>query len=365
MGGKRAPFHVRSRKRSPFWQFAATIDGIEIRESLETRVADDPGKRKAGPEAGARYLFHCARLGSKATAGAVETDTMRLAGLYAETDLAARARKRGPRYADVEETRLARHVLTRFPTVDAITTRAWELAQQEMHEAGLKLATIQRVTVSLRLFLRYCAHMGAIPAVPTLVAPSNRDAASEAAERRPFTEGERDSFLATVAGMDARAHRIYTTLLYTALRKGGLEKMLPRWIDWRSGYVTYPAGELKTRKARSFYLHPKAQAAIREELAVRGDLRKDEPVFGPFDYDGHNSSKGRLGLFWTACRKAEIPLVGLTAHHVTRHTACTIAGNNGATLAELMALGGWDSPSMAMRYLHIDAKQSRGAVDRL
>ena len=365
MGGKRAPFHVRSRPGSPFWQFSTVIDGQKIRESLTTRVEEDPNQRKAGPEAGARYLHHCARIGAKAEAGAVETDTLRLLEQYVDTELAARARKRSDKYLETEETRLIRHVVPRFPTVDAITTRAWELAQAEIHAKGVKLATIQRVTVSLRMFLRYCAQIGAIAAAPTLTAPSGQEAASEASERRPFTEAERGAFLDAVGKLDPRAHRIYTTLLYTALRKGALEKLLPRWINWSTAYVTYPAGSLKNGKARSFYLHPLAQRAIKEELATRGDLRQDEPVFGSFDYDGHNSAKGRLGLFWTACRMAKIPLLDLTAHHVTRHTACTIAGNNGASLAELMALGGWETPAMACRYLHIDAKQSRAAVDRL
>lgn len=361
MGGRHAPFHVKARQGSPFWQFSCTIDGQSIREPLSTRVAEDPNKRKAGPEAGARYLHHCSRLGAKAQVGAVQTDTLILLEQYADTELAARSRKRGPRYAEIEETRIVRYVVERFPTVEAISTRTWNLAQADYHAKGIKLATLQRVTVSLRLFLRYCVGVGAIPALPQLAGPSGQEAAAEAPERRAFTEGERDRFLVAVRKLDARAHRVYTALLYTALRKGALEKMLPRWVDWKTGYVTYPAGVLKARKPRSFYLHPLARKAIRAEMS----LDPDRPIFGAFDYDGHNAKRGRIGLFWTACRSVKIPLRGLTAHHVTRHTACTIAGNNGATLAELMALGGWETPAMALKYMHIDAHQSRAAVEKL
>lgn len=357
MGGKRAAFHVKARAGSPFWQFHCTIDGQPIREALNVTIAEDPNKRKAGREAAARYLHHCARLGSKPAPVAVEQDTMTLLEQYVDTDLAARARKRGPRYAEIEETRLVKYVVPRFPLISMITRQTWEEAQGTMR--GVKLSTIQRVTVSLRLFLRYCVRIGAILALPMLTAPSGTEAAADASQRRAFTEGERDRFLREVRKLNARAGRVYTALLYTALRKGALEKMLPGWIDWRANRVTFPPGTLKSRKARSFWLHPLARKAIKAEMGFR---RNNLPVFGRFDYDSHNE---RSGLFWTACRRARIPFDGLTAHHVTRHTACTIAGNNGATLAELMALGGWDTPAMAMRYLHLDAQQGRKAVERL
>lgn len=362
MGGKRAPFHITERDGSPFWQFSATINGQSVRESLTTRIADDPNKRKAGPEAGARYHTHCSRLGAKAPPGVVETDTFALISLYVDTELAARARRRGERYAEIEETRLIRYVKTKFPTVDVITTRAWDIAQQEFHAKGVKLATLQRATVSLRMFLKWCAGVGAIVAVPHLNAPSGPEVALEAPERRALDEAERDRLLAELAKLDARAHRIYTALLYTALRKGALGKLVPRWI--RGDRVTFPTGTLKNKKPRSFFLHPKARAAIAAELLASGERGDDVPVFGPFDYDGHNGAK-RAGLFWTACRKAQIPLRGLTAHHVTRHTALTIAGNRGASLAALMALSGHETPAMVMRYLHLDAEQSRIAAELL
>ncbi len=355
MGGIRRPFHVRQKKGSSFWWADFTVGGDRFRFPLTVRRDDDRGK--ATQETGARWLEECARQGIKAE-GPRDADTGTLLVRYIETELAARARKRGARYAEIEELRLNLHVLPRFPVVSQITATTWDSAVEEMH-GSLKLDTIRKVTISCRLFLRWAARIGAIPLVPSLRAPAGEEVALETAERRAFTRGERDRFLAQ---LDARPHRIYTVLLYTALRKSALERMLPRWIDWQTGYVTFPAHAMKKRKSKSFYLHPLAQKAIKEELAGREpDLA---PVFGKFDYDGHNG-EARSGVFWTACRKANIPLDGLTAHHVCRHTAATIAGNDGASLAELMRLGGWDTAAMAMRYMHASDEQARKAVERL
>lgn len=365
MGGVRRPFHVRQKDGSPYWQLDCTIPGGDrVREALKTRIADDPDKRKADQEAGARWLALCRGAGLRPEAGS-EIGTAVLIAQYVETDLAARARKRGARYAEVEELRLNLHVQPRFASIQSITSASWKSAQDDMHEKGMKLDTIRKTTVSLRLFLRYCHGLGAISEIPTLTAPSGEEVALEAPDRRAFTEEERAAFLATMKKIDKRAHRVYTALLYTALRKSGLERMLPGWINWQTGFATFPASAMKKRKPRSFYLHPMAREAIRRELG--GRERDLKPIFGRFDYDGHgkNNAGERKGAFWKAIRAAGIDPDGLTAHHVTRHTACSIAGNNGATLAELMALGGWDTPAMAMRYFHADAKQAKGAIEKL
>ena len=46
-------------------------------------------------------------------------------------------------------------------------------------------------------------------------------------------------------------------------------------------------------------------------------------------------------------------------------TTATLAGDAGASLAELMALGRWSSPQMAMRYMHENAKRSKAALKKL
>jgi hypothetical protein len=56
---------------------------------------------------------------------------------------------------------------------------------------------------------------------------------------------------------------------------------------------------------------------------------------------------------------------GLTAHHVARHTGATLVSDAGASLAERMAAGGWESVQAAERYDHEDVERSRRALERL
>lgn len=359
----RQPFKVYPRPDHGNWWVNFRLNGKRFR--LDTGVArprGDVNEAEATRKGAALWLAECGRQGVEAALPeSIELDTLTMLGEWVDGPLADHARKRNPRYAAQIETDIARHVVPRFPLLTQITVDSWNQAQLDMQdeERPLSLRTCQRVTVSLRLFLKFCEKRRVLVG-PKLETATAEEVAATQKDRRPFTKSERDRFLRSMRRLDDRAHRIYTALLYSALRKGASEKMLPRWIDWRTHYVTFPAGTLKNRKPRSFYLHPLARQAIRAELAARGSLDPDQPVFGRFDFDDH-----RQGLFWLAVRAAKIPEHGLTAHHVTRHTACTIAAQEGATFAELMALGGWRTPAMALRYMNIDGKLSRGAVERL
>ena len=51
----------------------------------------------------------------------------------------------------------------------------------------------------------------------------------------------------------------------------------------------------------------------------------------------------------------------LTIHHI-RHTWATALGDSGATLAQLMAAGGWKTATVAMRYMKRKETQSAEAA---
>jgi site-specific recombinase XerD len=50
---------------------------------------------------------------------------------------------------------------------------------------------------------------------------------------------------------------------------------------------------------------------------------------------------------------------GLTPHHVTRHTAATLALENGVSVLGVMAQGGWDSMQSMQRYTHAQLQHAR------
>lgn len=280
----------------------------------------------------------------------------KIASLYL-ADLKRRLEKnvldRGPRYYDNEESALA-HTLEHFTRAGAVDTDSWNDARDKMRENGTSSRTIQRVTVATRHLLRYARALGAIRNVPTLEAPPGEEVEKEQAELRPMTARERNLFLRLCKAKDRRAWRIYTALFFSNLRKSGLERLRVR--DARNEYAQLPPRRTKNRKRGELWLHPKVRAVIREELRDRKVIDPGEPIFGPFDF---------RELFWEVVAEAKIDPHGLTPHHVTRRTASTIAGDEGATLNELMAMGQWTTAAMAMRYVRINAKRSKRALERL
>lgn len=358
-------FKLTVRQDSPYWCWTSNILGKRARGTTR-QPRDEQHKEEAGREAAAAWLAECARRGAPAEAGTLELGTAILINQFAETALQARARKRNPRYAAQLETDLLKYVENRFPAVSQITPHTWQTWMDECHTRGrrpIKLRSVQRITSSANVFLRWCFDSGALQTLPVLPYPSGDEVAPETADRRALTADERDRLLIEIQRMDRRAWRIYTVLLYTGLRKSGLERLQDRWINWSTGYATFPARALKDKgKARRFYFRPNVLAAIQEEKDSWGSGVTPLTVFGPFDYDGRGE---KAGLFWRAVAAAGIDDHGLTAHHVCRHTACTLAAQAGASLADLMDLGGWSSPAMAARYMHLDGQGSKRAVELL
>lgn len=273
-----------------------------------------------------------------------------------EERIASGALQRGPRYYDNEESALA-HVLLKFRTAEAINTKSWRRAREVLRGEGVGSRTLQRITVAARHLLTFACELGAIQSEPNIKAPLGEDVAKEQAERRPMTVREREGFLRAVRAVDRRAWRIYLVLFWTGLRKSELERLRVRDVDLRGGWINLQPRRTKSgKKGQEVDLHPRARAAIREELRTRKVIDPSEPIFGPFDYDR---------LFWQVVAQLELDAHGLTAHHVARHSLATQVGERGATLAELLATFRWATPQMAMRYMKVNARLSRAALRRL
>jgi integrase len=359
-----AGFTVYERDSEFFW-VQARIHGKRWRASTEVPLGEQH-RQAATEKAGALWLAECRRRGAPAEIeGDVSVEAM--IDSYAETDLAARAKKRNERFLDVELGALVKHVQGRFQAVRQITPEAWADAIDAMHGAGLTLRSIQRVTSSLRGLLEFCRKRGALKEAPELPYPSSEEVAVEAKERRAMTADERDRFLGVLARRDRKACRIYTVMFYTLLRKSTVEKLCGRWLT--KDYLAIPASAHKSRKKhRGMYLHPKALAAIRAQRAANGDLDPDKPIFGEFCYRvnlGNGDKRHEGGLFWDAVREAKIEPKGLTPHHVARHTGATLLAEAGMPLIDLMAQGLWDSAQAASRYMHVSAERTKKTAQYL
>lgn len=392
--------HYRIKLRGPVYQVRFTRNGKEHRLSANT------GEQGAARQEAARLVREhdakpsCAVCGGKPKSGG---DTAKLA----EEFLKAVRRSHGEAYAKRAATDLNQYIIDRWPDPSAITSKSWEEAKLALHEEEtarrerLSWGSIANLANTLRAFLRYCAGVGATESVPELRNPTAKLLAADRAYLRPLDADEKQALLWALAlAGESRALRVYIALFETWMRKGELAAMTPRWVDFRQETIHIPARHSKNGYDREIDLTPRAAEAIREQMeqneADAAEARKARPtpaghvrdilsgegdagqhiaallaqdqednvvslqrkraeqdtaIFGPFIY---------RSLFARTCELAGIDPKGLTAHHVTRRTAATLAGAKpGASLAALKSQGGWRSSAVVDTYMRASVDAAR------
>lgn len=243
--------------------------------------------------------------------------------------------------------------------VDEITTLAWEKEKLRLHHSNagpLKWASIRHLTVSLRKLLHNELEMGRIENVPEIRPPANKLVRQDEAPRRAYTAAEREKFLKAIKPGYARSWRFYSVLFFSLLRKGELQALTPRWVDFRNAWIRIPATDSKSGEIEEIDLHPRAAKALKAELRTRQTVGADSPLFGE-----HDARKA----FEFGLAEAKIDRHGLVPHHSTRHTGATMVGESTTDLLEIMAAMRVRSPQIAKRYLHVDAKRARRVMRKL
>ncbi len=275
------------------------------------------------------------------------------------TDLAAswlleierRADEKHATYKDTCEQHVTDYVLRRWSRPEEINTATWDQAVRDYHAQGVGWATLQRATVSVRAFLRYCESAGAIEEAPILHAPARKLAEREKRYRRPLTTAERNRVWSKLEG---EARRWYIVAYLTAMRRGAQAAMTRRWVDFRRHAIRIPPARSKSGAEAWIDLPPKAERAIREQLAARGDISPDAPIWTQVS---HRKAWKR------ALEAAGIDPRGVTPHHTARHTRLTQIGEHG-DLVSVMSQAGHLSPQTAQRYLHASLAAARRANRR-
>lgn len=374
-------FKLRTREGSPWFWARATIPGYPTKGGRwedSTGIPRTGDREEATRRAASLYVQALASVGGGAALPASLTQHLDLVDLVADYLEHEEETYHGhdERHLGRIGTDLRKYVLPRWQRIEQITAGAWLAATKELHKSvggPLGSRSIAHLANTLRHFLRWAHERGFLAAVPAIKSPSSKAQRSEQAPRAALDDAQRDRFLAALRGIrEHRAERVYRALFYSGLRKGELAALTMRWIDWRRREVLVPPEHSKSGLPETIDLHPDLARAVRAEMGTRTD---DEPIFGRFDYHQANTPELQGGIFGRACLRARLAKLrpdgtvdfrGLTAHHVTRHSAATIvAGRRGTTLEELMAFGRWKDPQIPSRYLHPTVKAGRRASRRL
>ncbi len=136
---------------------------------------------------------------------------------------------------------------------------------------------------------------------------------------------------------------------------GEMWAITPRWIGRRAGLIRIPAGHSKSGEEETIPLHPRARRALLGQLAVRGHLKPDEPIFGEVNL---------RRAYSFALAESGIDSYGLTPHHFTRYTGATILAEKTKDREALKHAGRWRS-NVVDDYIHSDVERARPLMSKL
>ncbi|MEJ1161788.1 tyrosine-type recombinase/integrase [Prosthecomicrobium sp. N25] len=156
---------------------------------------------------------------------------------------------------------------------------------------------------------------------------------------------------------------IVVFLLYTGARVSEALYLDWRHVDLSRRHVEFL--DTKNGESRGVPLHPRVVAELanlpRFEWTDRVFLNNRGQPFAEKTEDGQGGGQIKTG-FTAACRRAGIK--NLRPHDL-RHTWATWHYQRNRDLTALMALGGWKSEAMVMRYAHTNSEHHAPSIEAL
>jgi len=243
-----------------------------------------------------------------------------------------------------------------WPVIDA------KLAEKAKAHAW-KPATRYRYETTLSRFMEYCRRKGWAAFNPV----ADQDRLNETdARHRIYTTDEWQALLAAADTRNDMLGMFLRITWETGCRKSEILRL--RWVDVAEfEHDTLGARielrDTKNREDRVVFLSKATHALLKhhqEQYAketsprvfpsrTRAGTWNPDPLF--------REARIAAGLDAPDAKFGEV----LSIHHI-RHTWATRLGDNGATLAQLMAAGGWRTAAMAMRYMKRKEAQSAEAA---
>ena len=245
------------------------------------------------------------------------------------------------------------------------------------HGGKLRWTTIGKIAITARLLYQHAMSIGVVARLPLpnlqLCLPKNfaKLVKQQQAARRALSEAERDAILEALGKYDPHTNactlpmgsalRFYTIAFWSLMRKGELQAMTPRWIDFAAKLITIPATDSKSGEVESIPLHARVSAAAAEEIKIReAEDKRDLPIFGPIYF----RKAWKFALATARVDDKPIDPHGLTPYHTTRHSGATWAASRTKDGLALQALGRWRSLQMVARYTHASAERARSVLDQ-
>lgn len=231
-----------------------------------------------------------------------------------------------------------------YPLCDVADPDAIERIRRLAAKEGWSQSTIDRLMNTIRAVLRRCVAWRFIGSVPEI--PMYRPQESEP---RWLTPPE---FARLHAELPPHLQACAEFAVLTGLRMRAMLGLQWSRVDLDAKRAWIPAAQMKGGKTQPITLSDRAVELLRS-------LEGGKYVFR---YNGRRIHNCRTAAFQKAVKRAG---VGPLRWHDLRHTFAAWAVQSGVTLQELMALGGWSSYRMALRYGHLAPSQLTSAAERV
>lgn len=168
---------------------------------------------------------------------------------------------------------------------------------------------------------------------------------------------------------------LFLLAYWCGLRSGELRGLRRKDLNLKNETLTIHQAVVKVRGKAYQTKGPKSEAGTRELdlpphlVPILKDWIKNQPVTGQDAYlftarDGKTALSSQTFSNMHIRARSAIKRPGFTPHGL-RHSAATLASQQGATTAELMDWFGWDTPAMAARYSHAERQRKRELAEKL
>jgi integrase len=327
------PLKLVRRPKSPNWVIRGTLRGIRVEESTGTddkRYAEEIRAKREGE------ILKVSIYGRAVTAS------------FAEAALSYIENGGSRRFLEA----VIRHFGT-MPLVK-IDQDTIEMGASKIYPTGSAATKNRQFFTPTLAVMRHAAQRG-LCTCPIVTRPKLKPGR---VRWLTLEEAER-----LIAACSKHLRPLVIFMLYTGARVG--EAL---WLDWRCvdlqrRHVTFT--KTKNGEARGVPLNNRVVAALANLTNRDGEVfrRPDGLPYQHLKHADDVSAGTRIKTaFKAACRRAKIE----DFHpHDCRHTWASWHYAENRDFTALMALGGWKSIAMVMRYAHANVDQHRHTIDRL